>query len=78
MGRKDNMSPRTRSFSNEEVLAAIENARYPFVTATDLADVFDVQNRTILDRLNELQEAGEVKSRKVGARAVIWWIPETQ
>lgn len=76
MTDKDNMSPRTRTFSNEEVLEQIRRAPDPFVTAGELADHFDKENATLLDRLNELEDDGKVTSRHVGARAKVWWIPD--
>lgn len=46
------------------------------LTAPDLADQFGHGRETISDHLWELEEAGEVETKKVGARARIWWWPE--
>lgn len=69
------MSPRPRTFSNDEVLQRIREHDDPFITASDLASKFEVENGTILDRLHELEKDGEVLSKKVGARATVWYLP---
>lgn len=45
------------------------------LTATEVADRLDCSRRTALDRLNELEDAGTVASKKVGGRARVWWVP---
>jgi DNA-binding transcriptional ArsR family regulator len=45
------------------------------LTATDVVDALDVSRRTALNKLNELEAAGVVDSRTVGARARVFWRP---
>jgi DNA-binding transcriptional ArsR family regulator len=45
------------------------------LTATDVVDALDVSRRTALNKLNELEAAGSVDSRTVGARARVFWRP---
>lgn len=68
--------PRSRTFSNEEVKQAIRTHPDPFVTTTDLADEIGVRNCTIHKRLVEMVGNGEVCRKKVGASAVVYWLPE--
>lgn len=42
-------------------------------TATEIADGLGVSSRTALNKLERLHEAGEIKRKKVGARAVVWY-----
>lgn len=42
-------------------------------TATEIADELEVSSRTALNKLEKLHEAGEIKRKKVGARAVVWY-----
>ena len=44
-------------------------------TASEVADELGVVPRTALNKLNELAEQGELKKKKVGGRAVVWWKP---
>lgn len=43
------------------------------LAATDVADHFDISNRAALNKLEQLQEAGEIERKQVGSRAVVWW-----
>lgn len=63
---------------NSDVIDAMESHADPFVTATEIADEMGKAKKTILDRLNELDEEGKVERKKVGGRAVVWWLPERE
>lgn len=45
------------------------------ITASDVVDALDVSRRTALNKLNELVAAGSLDSRRVGARARVFWRP---
>lgn len=61
----------------DDVLDALEAHPDPVVTAPELADDLEVTSRTVLDRLNQLQYAGKVERKEVGARCVVWWSTQT-
>jgi len=67
---------RPRTFMNEEVIQIMEEAEEPFLRLGEIADELDVSKSAVLPRLEELEEEGEVYRKQVGARAVIWWLPE--
>lgn len=58
-----------------ECFATREDAHEP-LTATEVAERLDCSRRTALDRLNDLGDAGDVTSKKVGGRARVWWVPD--
>ena len=63
--------------SSGDVLAAVEGlgpAGTP-VTTAEVADAFDCTNRTVYNRLDSLVEAGDLETKKVGARGRVWWRP---
>jgi DNA-binding MarR family transcriptional regulator len=66
--------PRTPKHSDEELLMEIALAPDPFVTATELASRTDYSRDGALKRLEELEGKGWVRSRTVGANAVVWWL----
>lgn len=43
------------------------------LTATEIADHFDISNRAALNKLEELHERGDLERKEAGARAVVWW-----
>lgn len=45
------------------------------LTAADVMEALDCSRRTAHNKLNELVETGELRTRKVGARSRVWWVP---
>jgi MarR-like DNA-binding transcriptional regulator SgrR of sgrS sRNA len=45
------------------------------LTASEIADELGCSRRTALNKLHELQEDTDLKSKKVGGRSRVWWIP---
>lgn len=43
------------------------------LSASDVAETFDISNRAALNKLERLREEGEVERKNVGSRAVVWW-----
>jgi Fe2+ or Zn2+ uptake regulation protein len=67
-----------RTVKREEVLDVMldnKDDEYEPWTVMELDDFFDANAESIRRRLKELQELGKVKTKKVGSRARVWWIP---
>ena len=45
------------------------------LTASEVADELGCSRRTALNKLHELQDSTKVRSKKVGGRSRVWWIP---
>lgn len=45
------------------------------LTADDIMDEFDCARRTAHNKLGELVDRGDLKTRKVGAKGRVWWVP---
>jgi MarR-like DNA-binding transcriptional regulator SgrR of sgrS sRNA len=45
------------------------------LTASEIADRLDCSRRTALNKLHQLQDETDLKSKKVGGRSRVWWIP---
>lgn len=59
------------------VFSELEDSCTP-LTAQEVADKLDCSRRTALRRLNELEEEGVIKTKKVGARGRVWWQPDSE
>ena len=61
----------------EEALSVFEarEDRARPVTAGDVAEALDCSRRTAHNKLGTLTEEGVLRTRKVGARSRVWWIP---
>jgi predicted DNA-binding transcriptional regulator len=69
---RDDSGRYVETLTADRVLEYLHRADEP-MTATELADEFDVTNRALLNKLNALHERGAVERKEVGARAVVWW-----
>ena len=58
--------------TSEDVLGLFTDAEPR--TATEVADELGIVRRTALNKLNELAEDGQIHKKKVGGRAVVWWM----
>jgi predicted transcriptional regulator len=61
----------------DDVLTAMRDMDAPFATNKDVAEAVGCSPDTARRKLTELHEDGPVERRKVGANAVVWWIPDT-
>lgn len=66
---------RRPEFTDDEILAVFRSSSDPVLTTSEVASQFDVTHRGVRDRLERLEEADQLKSKKVGARAKVWWDP---
>lgn len=69
-GRK----PRITTDDVLEVFDARTDPAEPF-TAPEIAEELDCSRRTALNKLDTLEGAGDVASKKVGGRSKVWWLP---
>lgn len=57
----------------EDVLAMFDGEP---ISASDVAEKFDISNRAALNKLEQLKKEDEVERKNVGSRAVVWWRPK--
>lgn len=57
-----------------EVFEQREDRARP-LTATDVMEAVDCSRRTAHNKLNELVDRGVLRTRKVGSRSRVWWVP---
>ncbi len=46
------------------------------LTSGEVADEVDIARRTAYKKLDELAERGELRSKQVGSKGRVWWIPD--
>ena len=59
---------------NESVLELFRRHPDPTLTASEVAEAFDISNQAANRRLKKLHGEGRLKRKKVGGAAVIYWI----
>ncbi|WP_170830691.1 HTH domain-containing protein [Halogranum gelatinilyticum] len=60
----------------EAVIKVLEASDDPVMTAKEIADHLEVSRDTVGRKLAQLLEEEKVSQKKVGARAVVWWIQD--
>ena len=59
------------------VLQFVQENTKPFVTTAEAAAEFpEVSSKTVRDRLNTLEERGEIEVCQVGANSKVWYIAD--
>ena len=67
----------TPTVSDEDILSAIDRAHAPIVTASELAEELPIGRGALRERLLDLEDRTLVDRKTVGARAVVWWLVDT-
>lgn len=67
------MAGRKPTVTDEEIIQEMILSHSPVVTAKELSDLIDMTPQGAIHRLENLQEDGLVRSKKVGAAAKVWW-----
>lgn len=62
--------------SDSELVEAISTHDDRAVTASEVAEQVDIKRPGTLQRLKQLYEEGVVERKRVGSRAVIWWLAD--
>lgn len=57
----------------ERVLEVLQQEDDPVMTAKEVGERLGCTSEAARQRLHELQDRGDIKSKQVGARAVVWW-----
>ena len=66
---------RRPKITDDEILAVFRSSSDPVLTTSEIASQFDITHRGVRDRLEKLETEEKVNSKKVGARAKVWWDP---
>lgn len=66
---------RSPKISDSEILEIFRSATDPVLTTSEVASEVEITHRGLRDRLENLEAEGLLESKKVGARAKVWWDP---
>jgi predicted transcriptional regulator len=64
---------RVQKMHPDEVFEFVRTHKDPGVTASEIAEAFDVTRRAVRYRLGQLEDRGRVYGKDVGASAKIWF-----
>ncbi|WP_331234852.1 winged helix-turn-helix domain-containing protein [Natronorarus salvus] len=61
--------------SDEEILDVFRNSADPVLIASEIAEHVDISRRAVNYRLTNLEDEGILRSKQVGGRSTVWWLP---
>ena len=59
-----------------EVIRLFKQAQEPVLTAAEISEQLGMTRQGVNYRLKQLEEKGKVSRKKIGSRAVAWWLVE--
>ena len=70
------MAATTPKTTEESIIEQFEQATEPILTAVEIADSIGMTRQGVNQQLKKLEERGVVQRKKVGGRAVAWWLSD--
>jgi len=70
------MSSTFRKMSDDDILNQFHDSADPVLTAAEIADNVGMSRQAIQRRLKQLRDDGRLNKKKVGGRAIVWWLPD--
>lgn len=67
---------RTPQITDDEILAIFRGSPDPVLSTSEVSSKVEITHRGVRDRLEKLEEDEKLESKKVGARAIVWWDPK--
>ena len=72
----DERRGRKPTVSDEEILTVFRDSDDPVLIASEIAEKVDIGRRAVNYRLEKLESEGVLRSKSVGGRSTVWWLPE--
>lgn len=74
---RDEQGQYVGTITDDAVLDAVREVAPAPATANDIADALDCTRKAAWEHLTALHDEGRIERRKVGGRAVVWWLDES-
>jgi response regulator of citrate/malate metabolism len=69
---RDDSGQYTEQVTLDSVLSVFQNADLPVLTATEVSEELDCSRASAYNKLESLVDRGELRKKKVGARAAVY------
>ena len=74
MPESSNTGGRKPRVSDRDLLDVFRSTTDPVLSTAEVADAVPIKRRGVLNRLRDLEDAGELASKQIGGRNTVWWI----
>jgi len=68
---------REPTVSDEDILEVFRQATDPVVTTKEVSEAINLGRRGTLDRLKSLEDDNQIRKKRIGEKAIVWWDPQT-
>ena len=73
MPESSNKGGRKPRVTDEDLLDVFRETSDPVLSTAEVADAVPIKRRGTLNRLQTLEEDGELESKQIGGRNTVWW-----
>ena len=74
MPESSNKGGRKPRVTNEDLLDVFRSTSDPVLSTAEVADAVPIKRRGTLNRLQALEENGDLESKQIGGRNTVWWL----
>ena len=74
MPESSNKGGRKPRVTDEDLLDVFRSTPDPVLSTAEVADAVPIKRRGTLNRLQALEEDGELESKQIGGRNTVWWL----
>ncbi|WP_247010815.1 hypothetical protein [Halorientalis litorea] len=78
MPESTNKGGRIPRVSDEDLLDVFRSTADPVLSTAEVADAVPIKRRGTLNRLQSLEEDGELESKRIGGRNTVWWLGDEE
>ena len=74
MPESSNKGGRKPRVADADLLDVFRATTDPVLSTAEVADAVPIKRRGVLNRLRDLEDAGELESKQIGGRNTVWWL----
>ena len=74
MPESSNTGGRKPRVSDRDLLDVFRSTADPVLSTAEVADAVPIKRRGVLNRLRDLEDGGDLASKQIGGRNMVWWI----
>lgn len=78
MPESNNKGGRKPRVTDDDLLGVFRSTSDPVLSTAEVADAVPIKRRGTLNRLQALEEDGELENKQIGGRNTVWWLVDAE